>query len=748
MAEDVPPELRRALIKFIMEALKQAETGEGNHFHKLKYELDCTTKKRNPKNIARWYTVLQDCVHWLTPEDAHKPLMEVIFRRFDWDLSTETISAYVKFLIALYTHDIRFVKQILTILVWNMCPRLDRQELYQAAGKYQNFQNPNFIQTEICPENASRTDSIHEVLVKMRDDYAPTSSLLMPVLVKMFPHKFRESHVFLAYSKALHRILINFPELRDRIFGLIMSQVAYMDFELFRLENRAQRSRAVKVSVLQNVFQQSKARREGKLLRLDPETRRRLKTITQSTDVIIAEIFYYIRGVHKKKPEQIHSIFLEVLRVFQDGLLTTRTKTVQYILFYIASFDSIMAEEFLMRLLKLAFDQSESMLKRRCATNYVAALICKANFLRFASCMASFDHMVKWCIRYLDLYHERFGTNAIGPSVAEFHVLFYTMCQAIFLIFCYRRDAFEATPGTSGSFTKSAESCGLDRIISSALQPLIYCHYNIAKEFVMFCWTRDIMCDLPAIRNWEMQSWEKKKYEQERARKEKSTSGGNDTNTSQDGEKEACRFWAAGKCGKGEKCPYAHLASQKGRPGVCYAFKEGRCTRGDSCKFSHDSGSGREKQARTCEYWRKGTCFQGASCQYLHRETGEKDNMETANSGVDEKDVEMGEKKEEKKKDDDRKVDWHDEDKKRIVTFPFDEFYLPICSRVIYPLFRRYECKFSCPSPPTRAAPTDSSPCMQGAGNAMDTATPILDNMRSPNLDNLRSLDEIPDLTL
>ncbi|KAH8923184.1 hypothetical protein BT69DRAFT_1219344 [Atractiella rhizophila] len=80
-----------------------------------------------------------------------------------------------------------------------------------------------------------------------------------------------------------------------------------------------------------------------------------------------------------------------------------------------------------------------------------------------------------------------------------------------------------------------------------------------------------------------------------------------------------CKYFAAGRCDKGTRCPFSHSAesalSSTNRQSPCSFFAKGTCTR-SPCPFSHDSPAVSSRQI--CHFWQEGRCSRGPSCNYLH----------------------------------------------------------------------------------------------------------------------------------
>jgi len=98
-----------------------------------------------------------------------------------------------------------------------------------------------------------------------------------------------------------------------------------------------------------------------------------------------------------------------------------------------------------------------------------------------------------------------------------------------------------------------------------------------------------------------------------------------------------CKFFAQGRCSKGNMCQFSHEQPQAVRPRCppartaspgcrkvpCRFYVEGRCRKGDQCTFSHSPESLQpipleRKVSMECEFYGKGRCTRGAACPFAH----------------------------------------------------------------------------------------------------------------------------------
>jgi len=98
-----------------------------------------------------------------------------------------------------------------------------------------------------------------------------------------------------------------------------------------------------------------------------------------------------------------------------------------------------------------------------------------------------------------------------------------------------------------------------------------------------------------------------------------------------------CKFFQAGRCGKGLDCNFAHLTQNRLRTRICEYWRRdpNGCRNGDACTFAHgiaklhpsaiaNCNVGRFHHCRMptkmCSFFASGTCSKGIGCPFAHDE--------------------------------------------------------------------------------------------------------------------------------
>jgi hypothetical protein len=161
-----------------------------------------------------------------------------------------------------------------------------------------------------------------------------------------------------------------------------------------------------------------------------------------------------------------------LLRAFDAIIVRThRSKFTQFLIYLACKLEASFAHQFLNYLChKLCYDNGPIYIRQTCAA-YLGSFIGRAAFLSIVTVKEIITLLVTWGNKYLDLYDTEM------PD-AEKHALFYSVCQSLFYLFCFKgRLLLEAG---AKSFLKQLP---IHRIIHSNLNPLKMCLPIVVREF-------------------------------------------------------------------------------------------------------------------------------------------------------------------------------------------------------------------------------------------------------------------------
>ncbi|AFZ81116.1 hypothetical protein BEWA_005240 [Theileria equi strain WA] len=201
-------------------------------------------------------------------------------------------------------------------------------------------------------------------------------------------------------------------------------------------------------------------------------------------------------------------IVIELIDTFEDIILPTyNCKYVQFLYFFIFSFNAQWFKTFLERLFTIVFDNNQHVVKRRTAASYISSLICRSKYVNpkfvcgtvnyFFALLSLFDHLL---LKSYDSSSSVKSDSIAGSSVGDLSSrrknkygdygvksssklsLFYSIFQNILYIYCYHADILAVSPSCL-SFVQNSEK-GLIAYLDSSLSPLMYCKESIITEAI------------------------------------------------------------------------------------------------------------------------------------------------------------------------------------------------------------------------------------------------------------------------
>uniref|UniRef100_A0A3B0NCY7 RNA polymerase I specific transcription initiation factor RRN3, putative n=1 Tax=Theileria annulata TaxID=5874 RepID=A0A3B0NCY7_THEAN len=207
----------------------------------------------------------------------------------------------------------------------------------------------------------------------------------------------------------------------------------------------------------------------------------------------------------------VEKVVKELFEVFEQVILQAyKCKYVQFIYFFIASFDVKWLRMFLQRLFGIVYDNSQHVIKRRTAASYISSLICRAKYVpqnfitstltHFFTLLSPFNHFISNngdsnpSTNTTGIDRTITGTvsnktsstvNGIitnGKVVTKKLSLFYSILQDILYIICYHTDVISRSESCV-SFIENSET-GLMAYLTSYLDPLAYCKRSVISEAI------------------------------------------------------------------------------------------------------------------------------------------------------------------------------------------------------------------------------------------------------------------------
>ncbi len=175
--------------------------------------------------------------------------------------------------------------------------------------------------------------------------------------------------------------------------------------------------------------------------------------------------------------EACKSIYKDLLFTFDKYVLCTYGSShVQFLMFYMCSFKSMLSEGFIDYLWKKFSNPLSCQVTKQICTYYIGSFLARAKYININTCVATLTLIVTWLHGYI----EKFSSNKNCANF-EIHRTFYALCQTLFYVIIFRHK--QLFNGQGNELTDLIKSWKLNEIVSSKLNPLRYCLPSVRKKF-------------------------------------------------------------------------------------------------------------------------------------------------------------------------------------------------------------------------------------------------------------------------
>ncbi|XP_031839526.1 RNA polymerase I-specific transcription initiation factor RRN3 homolog Tif-IA [Nomia melanderi] len=435
------------------------ESGNGTKDYE---DLICVLRDSNIKDsdLIEFLMNVRQCISLLNP--VHKLFVETLLQLKWTNRSLEVASAYKSFIEDLICMQIHYAKNVIDNLVEQFKPDESDETEWEAG--------------ECKEEDIYRLNHIHDVLCKILKIVPMSSKLLLQSLRGRFPYIIHGTHMHEVYVYALLQILEYAPQLRSDILSLIINRMMVLDVNIPRLETDNEDEDLMDDSSECD----SLTGNENNVEDTDIKETDKLHPIAHKLDVCMELILKYMHDFcfveEVLQIEHLKSLYYDLLQIFETVILPTHaSQFVQYIILYICSFKTAVAEAFIDWLWRKVSDPNIPSVTRQSSVGYIASFLVTANFITTGIVKAVQLRLCKWIHDYINIQDH---TSYINDENKD-HSVFYSVCQALFLIITKRHNDYP----DSKKYMLYLQELDLAKIITSKLNPLKACHPEIVHSF-------------------------------------------------------------------------------------------------------------------------------------------------------------------------------------------------------------------------------------------------------------------------
>ncbi|XP_070581187.1 RNA polymerase I-specific transcription initiation factor RRN3-like [Ptychodera flava] len=462
--------------------LKKYKEGYHKEYDLLLHQLADIDIK--PSALQNWLNELRNCVSFLSRE--YESLVAVVLK-IEWvNLDQALVEEYQAFITSLVSAQTFYLRAVIKMLVKHFFPKIP-------AASDQSLEDRTNDERRIFGNAHSALEAISQI--------APMTSAILPsVLSECFPYMKKETHIQECYVKNLLQLSLYFPKLRSKILELIVEKMIKMDVNAPKHELEEDEDEDDEAMDTQfdmdgiDGEEHDKDELMEKENTEDDEGGPMKHEMADRLDVMISAVFQYLYDVShpqgKFHMECAKSLWRQLLGIFERIILPTHSSLhVQYIMFYMCSFNQNIADAFLDYLIKKLHNPNTACVVRQSTAAYISSFLSRAKFVPIQTVKATFDVLFAWIHKYID---GQDGSSRSYPDV-NLHGAFYSVCQAVFYVFVFRhQQLLDSAEGLS-----YARSLNLDRIVMCRLNPLKVCLHTVVNMFatvtrmyqIVYCYT-------------------------------------------------------------------------------------------------------------------------------------------------------------------------------------------------------------------------------------------------------------------
>lgn len=203
------------------------------------------------------------------------------------------------------------------------------------------------------------------------------------------------------------------------------------------------------------------------------------------------------------RQSRIQPYFVSLLGIFERSILKTfKSRYTQFLLFWFTSKDPSHADVFQGFLLSRALLEADQPSVTRCAAaSYLSSFVSRALFVDTEGARKVVALLCEYLEGQLNAFDEAGGLDGllgsaedgVQKNAASLYSVFYAVCQAVFLIFCFRwRELLDDEEGDEDAMTRSRkkwlpELRVVQRLILSSLNPLKVRRFLINLSSILIC---------------------------------------------------------------------------------------------------------------------------------------------------------------------------------------------------------------------------------------------------------------------
>jgi len=435
----------------------------------------------------------------LIMSDTHEALLSSVMKLNIATLNKDTGMHLRNLFVSLCTANAKFISLALGSLVKSMLPT---QRMTEQGMRVEAADQEGYMRTV-------------DTIVALLRNFPTSTEALLNIVEDAFPHRRYAAEVQITFLTNVIRLAEALPHMKEGLFLIICNKLVEIDVEIklellpdfqhdgeedeeeqgeeeeldeesnalpfgeLDLDEHEAAAAAERVAQQQRQAQQTSTSRVdtyGKKPTATAEEIHNIHAMANKMDALMCVMFTYLDELRKRGGKAMEETFEYFLVAFLKKVLPThRSKYTQYLLFLSCSFHPAFPERLLAILYSGLFDHKNHEVYRISCSAYIASFVARALYLPIQMSFTAVELLSAWANEYIDKYE-----STVRYPDAEKHCVFYSNCQSLFYVLCYRlRELMDME-----EFIQYLPTLRMERLLRSRFNPLKLMLPTIARELV------------------------------------------------------------------------------------------------------------------------------------------------------------------------------------------------------------------------------------------------------------------------
>ncbi|WCJ32854.1 RNA polymerase I specific transcription initiation factor RRN3 protein [Euphorbia peplus] len=464
------------LVHHVREALTSVDKEETDSYHQLVGVIH-HSRRLGPEEAALLVTSLKALAGSVSYIDHihHNALLDSIFAMNMWSYSPHVMDALLELITALAASDGKYIDSCLDMLVSNFMPPMYLVEFLKQPRGLEKKE-------EVLPRVHTALQNI-TVLVPM------AASRLSSIVVNRMPTTFKkdfenESFKFQTEMYVENMLKLESGAIRELVGRMMLMAVVDMLIELdvaigwddILRDDSCKGIFAIELEDAHNLAADDDENDDADIDYDELPRTLSYKSLGKNLvanllDSLMMQMFEHLELCANNK--RLVEVFENLMDAFMLTILNTyKSKFAQFVMFYACALDPENCGVKFAKTLADRFVCGDNPLTRMSAVAYLASYLARAKFLSAAFVASILKRLVDWCSEYCKIQD-----GYINPKA---HQLFYSGCQAIMYVLCFRM----RTIMDVSSLKSQLMSMPIESILKHDLGALKVCLPSIVEEFL------------------------------------------------------------------------------------------------------------------------------------------------------------------------------------------------------------------------------------------------------------------------